>query len=222
MASSTKNISLHNITAVIFDMDGTMIANAKHHDLAWQAFLKRYKLELTEEERMTKISSRRNHEIFGTLFGEDTPTEVREAYGEEKEEIYRELYKPDIKEVTGLSSLIEQLKKRKLKLAIATTAPRKNREFGLEALGHMNTFEVIVGNEDVTRGKPDPQIFLEAAKRLNVKPHQCLVFEDSPVGVDAAVHAGMRVIGIGTSHSEEELHKAETVVEDFSQITLRG
>ena len=221
MASTKKIINLDTITAVIFDMDGTMIANMKHHDLAWEEFLRRYSIELSEEEKKTKISSRRNHEIFGTLFGEDTPSEVREAYAEEKEQLYRDLYKNDIKEVTGLSSILEKLKKRGLNLAIATTAPRKNRDFGLKALGLTETFKVIVGNEDVTRGKPDPQIFLEAAKLLKVEPNQCLVFEDSPVGIEAARNAGMRVVGIATSHTENELNKAETIIKDFSQIILK-
>lgn len=220
MNKEKVSIVLDGIKAVIFDMDGTMIANMKHHDAAWIEFLKRHGLELSEEERKSKISSRRNDEIFATLFGDDTPAEIKKEYGEEKEQIYRELYKKDIKEVAGLTTLIKELKEQGYKLAVATTAPQKNRDFGLEELGLSDSFDVIVGAEDVSRGKPDPQIYEEAAKRLGVKQEECLVFEDSPLGIEAAKNAGMRVIGIATSHTEKELAEAERIIEDFTQIGI--
>ena len=208
------------IKAVIFDMDGTMIANMQHHDLAWQEFLKRHGIEMSEEERKRKISGRHNDQIFAMLFGEDTPVEKRKEYGEEKEQIYRGLYKNDIKEVEGLTLLLKRLKEKGFKLAVATTAPQKNRDFGLEELGLTNMFEVIVGAEDVTRGKPDPQIYEMTAEKLGVDPHECLVFEDSLVGVEAAKNAGMRVIGITTSHMASDLGETEATIDDFTQVEL--
>ena len=213
-------LSFAGIKAVIFDMDGTMIANMQYHDAAWVEFLKRHGIEMSKEERQKKISSRRNDEIFGTLFGEETPYETRKAYAEEKEQIYRELYKDYIKEISGLTDLIKKLRDKGLKLAVATTAPWKNRDFGLEELGLTDAFDVIVGNEDVTKGKPDPQIYLEVCRRLSIDPHSCLVFEDSPVGVRAGKNAGMRVIGIMTSHSASELAKVEAVIDDFTQVAF--
>jgi beta-phosphoglucomutase len=154
--------------------------------------------------------------VFGRKLGEDEELQ----YTEEKEGLYRELFKPDIKEIAGLTSIITELHNRGIKTAIATTAPAKNRDFALRELGLEGKFEVILGDEHVSQGKPHPEIYLETAKKLGVSPHECLVFEDSPPGVESGKNAGMTVVGILSSHSPEEISKADYVVGDFTQLTL--
>ncbi|MGE5042089.1 MAG: HAD family hydrolase [Candidatus Levyibacteriota bacterium] len=214
----TEVISLEGIQAVIFDMDGVMIDNMGYHDQAWEAFLKRYGKPMSYEERLRRITSRRNHEILGDLFGEDTSDKRRAELSTEKEAIYRELYEGKVVEVPGLTEAIKELRRRGLKLGIATTALRSNRDFALQELGMTNTFDVIVGNEDVTRGKPDPQIFTLTAERLEAQSAHCLVFEDSPLGIQAAKAAGMRAVGLVTTHQRSELKAAEAAVKDFTKI----
>jgi beta-phosphoglucomutase len=105
-------------------------------------------------------------------------------------------------------------------LAIATTAPKKNWEFVLKALDiKENIFSAILGDEDIKKGKPDPEIYLKTAKKLKVRPKECLVFEDSPVGVEAAKNAGMTVIGMLTKHTKEEL-KIEQTIKNYSVLTI--
>lgn len=217
----TIYINLKDFEAVIFDMDGTMINNMLYHKKAWMEFAKRHGLTLTEEEFREKFSGKKNDKIFAMIFQKDLTSDEITTYTEEKEGIYRELYAPDIKEVSGLFDVLELLKSHNKKLAIATTAPRKNREFGLEALHLTDTFPVILGDEDTTKGKPDPEIYLETAKRLAVEPNKCLVFEDTPPGVQAGKSAGMTVIGILTTHSKEDLSEADYCIKDFTGVKFQ-
>ncbi len=211
-------IDLGNIKAAIFDMDGTMINNMEYHQKAWAEFLKRYGVSFTSEEFKEKISGKKNNHIFALVFGEELTAEKETEYTEEKEAIYRELYKEEIKEVPGLHQTIKELESRAIKLAIATTAPRKNRQFGLETLNLEKTFPIILGDEDVKNGKPNPEIYLETAKKLNVEPNECIVFEDTPPGVDSGKNAGMTVVGILTTHTKEQLQNADYFLHDFTEI----
>ncbi len=213
-------INIKNIQAAIFDMDGTMINNMSYHKKAWKEFLNRHGVSFTEEEFSHKISGKKNDQIFEIVFGRKLTQDELEKYTEEKEALYRELYKPEIQEVKGLTQIINELHSKNIKLAIATTAPEKNRTFGLNALHLAERFEVILGDEHVTNGKPNPEIYLETAKRLQVEPENCLVFEDTPPGVEAGKNAGMIVIGILTSHSKEDLHKADYLINDFAELEL--
>jgi len=211
-------IPLADFKAAIFDMDGTMINNMAYHKKAWQEFLKRNNITLTEEEFRNKISGKKNDQIFELVFNRKLDKDEELNYTEEKEALYRGLLQPDMEEISGLTKLIEMLHTRGIKTAIATTAPAKNREFVLKELGLNGKFEVILGDEHVNRGKPHPEIYESTSRKLGVKPHQCLVFEDSPPGVASGKDAGMTVVGILSSHSAEELHDADYVVSDFTNI----
>jgi HAD superfamily hydrolase (TIGR01509 family) len=214
------DIPLTDYKAGIFDMDGTMINNMAHHKRAWQAFLKQHDITLTEEEFRNKISGKKNDQIFELVFGRKLNKNEELKYTEEKEAMYRELFKPDIKEIAGLTKLIETLHAHGIKTAIATTAPAKNRDFALKELDLDGKFEVILGDEHVSKGKPHPEIYESTAKQLGVAPEDCLVFEDTPSGVASGKSAGMTVVGILSSHSANELHDADYVVSDFTVIQL--
>jgi beta-phosphoglucomutase len=211
------NISLANFKAVIFDMDGTMIDNMPYHQQAWQKFLEQHDMHLSEEKFKEKIAGKKNDQIFAIIFGGKLTNNEVAKYTDEKEALYRELYTPHIKEVAGLGRIIELIRARHLKTAIATTAPEKNRTF---SLGLAGKFDVTLGDEHVTNGKPHPEIYLSTAQKLGVNPVECLVFEDTVFGVEAAKNAGMTVVGILTSHSVHELARADFHAANFEDIIL--
>lgn len=210
-----------NIEAVIFDIDGTMVDNMPTHKEAWREFCTRKGIVLSDADFKQKVSGFKNDQIFVNLFGKNISKKDVDIYAEEKESVYRELYRQKITEVSGLTELIQKIKDLKIRLAIATTAPLKNRTFILKELHLDNAFEVILGEEDVKKGKPDPEIYLKTAELLKVKPEYCLVFEDSPPGVESGKRAGMKVVGITTSHSKKDLSNADWVVQDFSELKLK-
>jgi beta-phosphoglucomutase family hydrolase len=213
-------LNLQNIDAIIFDMDGTMVDNGSYHKKAWAKFCKIHGIEYSKKIYEDKISSRKNNQILSNLFEKDlTENQIIESSAE-KEIIYRKLYEKEIREISGLTDFINKLKEKNLKMAIATTSPKPNRRLVLKALGLESAFDLIIGSEHVVHGKPNPEIYLQTARELNVNPAKCLVFEDSPVGVEAAKNAGMRVVGILTTYTKIDLQAAEICMEDFSQLEI--
>jgi beta-phosphoglucomutase family hydrolase len=216
-----STLPLQHIKAAIFDMDGTMINNMAYHQKAWGEFCRRHGILMNDHEFRHKISGKKNDQIFSLLFNAQLTAEQQAGYTAEKEAIYRELYAPDIRAVDGLDQIITELHNIGLKLGIATTSPIANRSFVLPALGLDASFDTILGEEDVTKGKPDPEIYLLAAQHLNVNPSDCIVFEDSPPGVQAGKTAGMYVVGLLTTHTKEELALADICVNDFNELELQ-
>lgn len=213
-------LDLSKLKAVIFDMDGTMIDNTQFHKKAWIEFCKRHGITLTEEEYLHKISGKRNDEILHMLLGRRIGEEEYNFLDEQKESIYRELYKPYIKEAAGLKALLRKLSDHGLKLGIATTSSYRNRTFVLETLNLRKYFQVVIGGEDSKHGKPHPEIYLLAAQNLGVDPKNCLAFEDTALGIKSAKAAGMEVVGVLTAHSKEELQEADYFIKDFLEVNI--
>lgn len=214
------NLDLSGIQAIIFDMNGTMIDDMGFHKKAWIKFCKKYGLELTEEEFKQKFSGKKNTDILPEVLGRTLSPDEIKVLSEEKEALYREIYALYIKEVPGFKDFLNKLKSRNLKVAVATTAIEPNRKFTLGALDLENEFDVILGDEHITNGKPHPEIYLETAKKLGINPSSCLVFEDTPPGVEAGKNAGMKVVGILTTHSKEDLKSADYLINDFTEIQI--
>lgn len=215
-----KLLRLQGIKAALFDMDGTMINNITYHRKAWDEFIKQFGISITYKDFKSKTSGKLNKEIIPSILGMELDDKKIKQLIDEKERIYRKLYAPHVKAIEGLYTLIYQLKAKQIKIAITTTAVKENRQFILKALGLTNVFEAIVGEEHFTKGKPDPDIFLTGAKKLGVEPKQCIVFDDVPLGIEAARRAGMKSIGLLTSHTESELKDANIIIEDFSQLDI--
>lgn len=213
-----KTISIKKIKAVIFDMDGTMINNTAAHKEAWKEFCSRNDIKLSDSDYNKKIAGLKNDQILANLFGKGLTANQIKSYANYKESVYRELYKPKLEEVPGLTEIILKLKKLDIKLAIATTAPKENREFALRKLGLKSYFDIILGEENVKKGKPDPEIYIKTAKILDVNPTSCIVFEDSPAGLKSGKDAGMKVVALTTSHSKKELTGADLIIENFSKL----
>ena len=207
--------------AVIFDIDGTIVDNMHLHAEAFAVFAERHGLPpLTQEDR-ARLDGRRNSEIFPILFKRDVPRDEWLAYEREKEGLYRELSRGRLAPMNGLHRLINQLKHDGVPMALATSAPQLNVAHTLSELGLALAFPIIVRGDEVARGKPAPDVFIEAARRLGVDPADCLVFEDAPMGIEAAQAAGMRVVALTTSfeaaHFEQLAAPPTYVCGDFEE-----
>jgi HAD superfamily hydrolase (TIGR01509 family) len=192
-------MTLSQVGAVIFDIDGTIVDNMHLHAEAFARFAERHGLPpLTTEDR-ARLDGRRNSEIFPILFKREVPRDEWLAYEHEKEGLYRELSRGRLMPMKGLHGLIDRLRASGIPMALATSAPEANVTHTLGELGLAGAFPVIVRGDQVPRGKPAPDVFLEAARRLGVEPAACLVFEDAPMGIAAAQAAGMAVVALTTS-----------------------
>ena len=211
------------IKAVIFDMDGVIVNNHHYHYKAFQAFCKKYNFPLTENYYKENFNGRVMAEIVEIIFNEKLSREDVLKYEEEKEKMYRELYAPDIKPVDGLTDFLKELKDNGIPTAIATSAPTKNVEFTMKHTGVDKYIDVIVDSSGVTKGKPDPEIYLKAARLINMPPENCLVFEDAILGIKAGKGAGMKVIALATTHAKEELKDhSQQIIPSFKDFRLKS
>ena len=191
---------------LIFDMDGVIVDNHQWHFEAYIEFGKRHNLNITREE-FGKYFGTSNHFIMTSIFGDSITEEEIITFGEEKESIYREMYQPFIKPLEGLPEFLRYASKHEIPVALATAAPAENVKFTLQETGLESCFNEITDASMVSRGKPDPQVYIITAAKLGVQPADCIVFEDSIPGIMAAKKAGMHVVGVATTHKPEELLK---------------
>ena len=202
---------------LIFDMDGVIVDNHQWHFESYIEFGKRHNLKITREEFGTYFGTT-NQFIMKSIFGENISEADIIAFGEEKEAIYRELYLPAIKPMKGLPEFLQYASGLGIPIALATAAPKENVKFTLEATGLVHYFNAITDSSMVERGKPDPQVYLVTAEKLGVQPSECVVFEDSIPGITAAKNAGMRVIGVATTHKSSELSVyVDEIITDFNE-----
>ncbi len=185
--------------AVILDIDGTIVDNMHLHAEAFGVFAGRHGLPALTSDDRARLDGRRNSEIFPILFGREVAREEWQAYEREKEGLYRELSKGRLLPMKGLQALIDRLRQERIPMALATSAPRLNVEHTLAELALTDAFPIIVRGDEVARGKPAPDVFIEAARRLGIDAADCLVFEDAPMGIEAAQAAGMQVVALTTS-----------------------
>jgi beta-phosphoglucomutase len=204
--------------AVIFDMDGVLVDNNPWHIEAWTTFCKRHSVHMSAEE-ITSNFGNTNADYLKFLFKRElNPKEIKE-YGEEKEAIYRQIYKNKIKPLKGLLGLLDLLDKENYSIGLATSAPTVNVDFTLDGLGIKDRFKIIVDVTSIYKGKPDPEIYLLTAKRLGIPAAECIVFEDSIHGIQSAISAGMHAVGVLSSQTKEKLAKAHYLVNDFTEVS---
>ncbi len=220
---NAKSLSFRGEKAILFDMDGVIVDSDPYHRPAWFEFSQKYNPDLSKEQVSKIMHGRTNQDIISEIMGRDMSAEEIDKYSEEKELIYQKLIEPKIKEVRGFTSFIRTLGD--MKRNIATSAPPMNIDFVLTKLGIAKYFDksLIVNSSMVTKGKPDPEVYLKAAERLGVEPSDCLVFEDSPSGVKAAKNAGMKVVGVATTIPTNRLTnelQTDFAINDFTEINL--
>ena len=209
-----------NKIAVIFDMDGVIVQNDFYHCKAWEIFCNENGMRIEFEEVKTWFGNI-NCTILQRLFGKRLSDKEIEKMSYRKEEIYREIYANDIYPVPGLLDFLFELQKNEIPIAVATAAPKENVDFVMEKTGIRHFFRVIIDESGVVNGKPFPEIHLNAAIALNVTPSQCLVFEDSINGIESGNRAGMKVIGLATTHKIEELNNTVLNIHDFREIDVK-
>jgi beta-phosphoglucomutase family hydrolase len=207
---------------VIFDMDGTMVDNMMTHHRAWQSILAGVGLELTLEEVKREIHGI-NEEIIARLFGDRFTEEEIKRIAYEKEAAYRRIFLPELKLVDGLPDLLETLYQANIPMAIGTAAPPENVDFVLDNLNLRQYFKSVLHAGHVSKGKPDPEIFIKAANGMGLDAPDCLIFEDSPTGAEAANRAGSPAIILTTTHQQAEFSHFPNVVKfiaDFRAVNV--
>ncbi|MCC2955422.1 HAD family phosphatase [Massilia sp. IC2-477] len=207
--------------AFLFDMDGTIVDNMAFHTDSWITFFERRGQAIDPDEFFRATAGRQGGEIIRSYLGANLLDDEVAALNHEKESVYRELYAPHRKTVDGFDRLIAQAKANGVKLAVGTAAPPANVEFTLDGLDLRKHFDAIVGATDVARGKPHPDVFLKAAELCGVAPEHCIVFEDAPLGVEAARRAGMRCVVLTTTLPRDAFTAFDNViaiVRDFSEL----
>jgi beta-phosphoglucomutase family hydrolase len=201
--------------AVLWDMDGTLLDSAQYHWLAWHDILHAEGYPITYDEFKTTFGQR-NDTILRGYFGAELADAEVERVGGAKEARYRDLVRErGITLLPGVGMWLARLHGQGWHQAIASAAPLANVQAIVAALSIAPFFDAVVSAEDVQRGKPDPQVFLLAAKRLGAPPTRCVVVEDAPAGIEAAHRAEMRAIGVRTTHADL---RADIVVDTLDQL----
>lgn len=207
------------INCCIFDLDGVIVDTAKYHFLAWKRLADELNIEFTLEhnELLKGVSRVESLNIILRLGNKVLSPEYTEECLKKKNEWYLEyIHRLDSSEILpGVERLISEIRGRGIRVALGSAS--KNAVIILQQLELMDMFDTIVDGNEVSQAKPNPEVFLNAAQALDVDPKQCIVFEDAVAGVEAALNAQMRVIGIG---SPEILHQANFVVEDLQHQTF--
>ncbi|MCB9348626.1 MAG: HAD family phosphatase [Lewinellaceae bacterium] len=209
---------------IIFDMDGTMVDNMMTHHRAWQRKLAALGLEMPLEEIKEKVHGV-NVEILERLFGNRFTPAERKHISQEKEAEYRKIFRSELRLLNGLPEFLEELAEARIPLAVGSAAPPENVDFVLDELGIRHYFKAVLHAESVTKGKPDPEIFEKAAAGIGVPVQDCLIFEDSPTGAEAARRAGSTTIILTTTHEKSEfggLPNVKRFIADFSGVTIDG
>ncbi len=210
------------LKGLLFDMDGVLVNNLDIHRQAFAEFFRRYGVERSFDD-LSRVFGKGNDDIMGELMPKDVVERVgiREL-GYQKEAIYREIYAPIITPQPGLKEFLAEAERNGLKSAVGSSGYRVNVDFVLERCDIARYFSAIVAGDEVTRCKPDPEIYLTAASKLGLRPEECVVFEDAEAGIESAKRAGIKVVALATTFSREFLEKsdADYIIDDFRDIDI--
>lgn len=190
-----------DLQGVVFDIDGTLLNNMPFHEEAFNTFAEKHGLPALTLETRKWMDGKRNRDIFPYLFKREMTLDQVDVLADEKEALYRHLSKGRLSALAGLDRLLHALDARSIPVALATSAPRANVEHTLAELGFTTRLPLVARSDEVPRGKPYPDVFLEAARLMRVDAARCLAFEDAPAGIMAARAAHMTTIGVTTSYS---------------------
>ncbi len=206
--------------AALFDWDGVIVDSSRFHELSWDVIAKELRLDLPPGH-FKRGFGRKNEFIIPEILGwARDPAEIKRL-ADLKEEAYRKLVREKgLAAMPGVKPWLETLRGANIPCVIGSSTERKNIEAVLDVIGLRDFFKDVVSGDDAKRGKPDPEIFLLAAKRAGCPPARCIVFEDAHVGIDAAHAGGMKAVAVTTTHPREELKKADRVVEQLDELTL--
>jgi beta-phosphoglucomutase family hydrolase len=207
-----------NNIAFIFDMDGTIVDNMLVHNQTWQIVLADEGVQIDIDDFNRQTTGKKTPEILRLYLGEKATRGEIQRISEKKEDIYRQVFRPHLRALAGLPGFLEETRRLHIPVALATSAGKTNIEYTLTGTGLNPYFAVQVGGEDVAQGKPDPEIFLKAARQLGVPAPRCLVFEDALLGIEAACRAEMKAVAITTTIPAREFVGLSTVVKIASDF----
>jgi len=208
------------IKGVIFDFNGTLFWDTAFHDLAFDIFLEKHGLQLTDDEKRVKIHGQANPEIMRSIFGDQITEKEIQDYTQDKEYIYRQLCINDLKFAPGAEDLFDFLQEKEIPFTIATSAGIENVSFYFDNMKLNRWFRLdkVAYNNGTFRGKPYPDLFLAAAKKLELLPQETIIFEDSVAGIEAAENAGAGKIYIVNSYGENYSHFPYEIITDFESV----
>ena len=215
-------IRLPQPKVLIFDMDGTLTDNMDFHHRAWMKFIEQKKLNIDAETFERDYHKGTLIEVMARFFPHLTTEEELRKVGNEKEALYRDTYGHLLQPIAGLHSFLKEVQKKNIPIGLATMGDQNNLEMTLKQLEITSYFHSTTGGDQVEKGKPHPEIFLTAAKKLGIAPKDCLAFEDTASGIQAAQTVGMKVVGVATQFSVEKLLDLGCVagIHDFTEIQL--
>lgn len=205
-------------TAVIFDVDGVLIDSYQAHFQSWLQMFGEHGASFTEAE-FRKTFGRTSHDIITALYGAHLSDEDIRAWDDRKEALYRDIIRENFPAIDGATELLDALHQAGFRLAVGSSGPPENITLTLDCLGRTSLFDAVVTRVDVTRGKPDPQVFQIAGERLGMQPEQCVVVEDAPAGIEAANRAGMASVALTGTATRAELSHAKLIVDSLRELT---
>lgn len=207
------------LKGAIFDLDGVIVNTVPLHFKAWKRLFEEYGHKFEMKDYLAKVDGRPRLEGAAAILTEFNEEEIKEA-GAEKQFYFLECLEKDPIEIFESSvKLLNEMKKKGIKLAAASSS--KNATKILKRINLFNIFDVNVSGADFEKGKPDPEIFLLAASKMNLKPEECVVFEDAKSGVEAARRGNFFCVGIDRHGNPEALKDAHKIVKDLSEIVLQ-
>jgi len=198
-------------SAFLFDLNGTMIDDMQYHIRAWHDILNGLGANISME-RMKEECYGKNEELLDRMFPGRFSDEEKKIMSMEKETAYQKVFRPQLKLIKGLNELMERARQTGIRMAIGSAAIMYNIDFVLDGLNIGNYIDAIVSADDVTMSKPDPETYLKCAEQLRKDPKECIVFEDSPKGVEAAANAGMQCGVLTTMHTKEEFRQYPNII----------
>lgn len=197
--------------AFLFDLNGTMIDDMAYHIKAWHRILNGLGANLSYEQVKDECYGK-NHELLERIFPGRFSVQQKDNMSLDKEKQYQQEYRPHLELISGLDRVLQEAKDSQIKMAIGSAAIRFNIDFVLGGLSLGHYFDAIVSADDVSTSKPHPETYLKCAEMLNVYPWECVVFEDSPKGVEAAANAGMKSVVITTMSSSDEFGDYDNII----------
>ncbi|MFD2033676.1 HAD family hydrolase [Belliella marina] len=206
--------------AIIFDMDGVICHTNPFHSMAFKSFFAKRDMQPTEEEFAEHMYGKSNSYIMSHFFGRKIEGEELLQLEDEKESLFREIYADKIIPIAGYLEFLDTIKAKNILTGVATSAPLANLELIAGNLSLLNKMESVLASENVSKHKPDPEVYLKSADNLKVSPKNCIVFEDSFSGVTAALNAGMKVVGVLSSHTKDELPPCDLYINDYKNLKL--
>lgn len=212
----------HSDWAAIFDVDGTMVDNARYHEAAWVELGHRHGFGITPEFYRQHIHARSNDRNIRTLLGESASETDIQRLGDEKEQIYRDRFGPVMKEIPGLTNLLKALSTEGVACGAASNSPKANVDMVLDGLEIRRYFRAVIDRDMIRVGKPDPEMLLRVSAELSIKPERCVVLEDSASGFLAAQRAGMPCIAISQGADPADIRSADYPVAihaDFTELS---